>query len=55
MQIAKRINSLAQVQNEAALMLGGSRALWRARTTIWAISTLHDNLRYVAFKILPFI
>jgi Protein kinase domain/NACHT domain len=48
MQIAKRVYSLAQDQNDSALMVGAYRA-WRARSTTWAISRPRDNTRCVVF------
>ena len=49
MQIAKRVYSLAQEQNDPALMIGAYSAL-AARSTIWAISRPRDNTRCVAFR-----
>ena len=49
MQIAERLYSLAQEQNDAGLMLGAYRAL-SSRSTIWAISRPRDNTRYVVFR-----
>ena len=49
MQIAKRVYSLAQEQNDSALMIGAYRAL-AARSTIWAISRPRDNTRCVVFR-----
>jgi hypothetical protein len=41
MQVAKRVYSLAEKQNDSALMLGPT-ALWRSRSAIWAISRPRD-------------
>jgi hypothetical protein len=42
MQIAKRVYSLAQEQNDAALMVGPT-ALWQPRRIFWAISRPRDK------------
>ena len=49
MQIAKRVYSLAQDQNDSALMMGAYRAL-ASRSTIRAISRPRDNTRCVVFR-----
>ena len=49
MQIAKRVYSLAQEQNDSALMIGACRAL-AARSTFWAISRPRDNTRCMVFR-----
>ena len=50
MQIAKRVYSLAQEQNDSTLMIGACIALWQLRSTIWAISRPRDNTRCVVFR-----
>jgi hypothetical protein len=49
MQIAKRVYSLAQEQNDAALMVGPT-ALWQPRRIFWAISRPRDNTRSVVSR-----
>ena len=49
MQIAERVYSLAQEQNDAALMIG-AYALWQPRSTFWVISSPRDNTRCVVFR-----
>ena len=49
MQIAERVYSLAQEQDDPALMIG-AYALWQPRSTFWAISSPRDNTRCVVFR-----
>ena len=50
MQIAKRVYSLAQEQNDSALMIGAYSRFGSPRSTFWAISRPHDNTRCVVFR-----
>ena len=50
MQIAKRLYSLAQEQNDPALMIGAYHALAVDDSTIWAISRPRDNTRCGLFR-----
>jgi hypothetical protein len=49
MQIAERVYSLAQEQNDPGLMLGAYSAC-HARSSIWVISSPRDNTRCVVFR-----
>ena len=50
MQIAERVYSLAQEQNDPALMIGACTRFGSARSTFWAISRPRDNTRCVVFR-----
>ena len=49
LQIANRIYSLTQEQNDPALIIGAYRAL-ACTSTFWANSSPRDNARSVVFK-----
>ena len=50
MQIAERVYSLAQEQNDAALMIRSLRRFGSARSTFWVISSPRDNTRCMVFR-----
>ena len=50
MQIAERVYSLAQEQNDSALMIRSLSRFGSARSTFWAISSPRDNTRCVVFR-----
>ena len=50
MQIAKRVYSLAQEQNDSALMIGAYQRFGSHALSIWAISRPRNNTRCVVFR-----